>query len=52
MSPCCVDVSESSTSPTKPQGGGMNVLMAEMANKKLKPSAGVKRKSMYRKGKV
>ena len=48
----CVDKSDGSTSPSstsKPQGG-MNILMAEMANKKLKPSAGAKRQSMYRKG--
>ena len=47
----CVDKSDGSTSPSssKPQGG-MNILMAEMANKKLKQSAGPKRRSMYRKG--
>ena len=47
----CVDKPDGSTSPTpsRPQGG-MGNLMVEMANKKLKPSAGAKRQSMYRKG--
>jgi len=44
-----VDKPDGSTSSSSPQGG-MNILMAEMAGKKLKSSGAVKRPSMYRKG--
>lgn len=49
MFTCYADQPDGTPSTTQPQGG-MNILMAEMATKKLKSHGGVKRKSMYRQG--
>ena len=41
---------DKSASPGKQQEGGTGISMLEILNKKLKPSGGAKRPSMYRKG--
>ena len=46
-----VDIPDGSKSASKPQGG-MGISMEEIVNKRLKPSAGVKRGSMCRRGKL
>ena len=49
MSDICV-LDKSAASPDNQQGGGVGISMSEIISKKLKPSSGVKRPSMYRKG--